>query len=52
MASGQTLKFSPLWLALIIAAVLIAIAYSFIFWSPGEPIDGDAVAPPPLTAPQ
>lgn len=45
-------KFSPLWIALIIAAILIVIAYGFVFWSPGEPIDGDQVIPRPITAPQ
>lgn len=45
-------KLSPLWLALIIAAILILIAYSFIFWSPGEPVEEGDVVPPPVAVPQ
>ena len=52
MANRTNRKFTPLWIVLVVATILVLIAYSFIFWTPGEQADEGEIVPAPLTAPQ
>lgn len=48
----NTRPFRPLWIALIVATILVLIAYALIFWSPGEPVEQGEVVPVPITTAQ
>ena len=43
-----------LWVALLVAALLAAIAYALLFWSPGDGVieQEPQVIPPPAAAPE
>lgn len=44
-------KLSPLWIALVLIAIIALVAYSVIYWLPGERIEVQPAPTPILPAP-